>query len=68
MFNFKNKPETAAPKARRETSGIIGLRQRSADAAKESYDSDTIEDRLPQRQRSAERADAWADHISEAQS
>lgn len=65
MFIFKNKPATEAPKPRRDTAGVIGLRERSANAARQSYNSDTIEDKLRQRQQSAERADAWATHISE---
>ncbi len=65
MFNFKNKPAADAPTPRRDTRGIIGLRERSANEAQQSYNSDTIEDKLRRRQQSAERADAWATHISE---
>lgn len=65
MFNFRNKPTSDAPKPRRDTAGVIGLRERSANEAQRSYSSDTIEDKLRRRQQSAERADAWATHICE---
>lgn len=68
MFKIRNKPKAASETPRRDTEGVRGLRKRSAETARELYDSNEIEDRLRQRQRSAERADAWADHISDAKS
>lgn len=65
MFGFWIRSNTqAANNPRKDSDGVRGLRQRSADAARESYDSDHIEDRLRQRQRSAERADSWAGYMA----
>ena len=51
------KAETSSPRtARRDNEGVIGLRKRSAQRAKEEYGSEDIEVRLRVAQISADRA------------
>ena len=65
MFGSKADESLKNKKPLRENQGIKDFQRRSAEAARERHNSESIEIQLGSLQRSADRADAWSERITE---